>query len=110
MPTYEYLCKCGNEFEEFQSIKAPPGAKCPVCGKKAKRLISAGAGLIFKGTGFYITDYKNQNASYSEGKASEKSAATEKSNEPPVAKSPEPTTKSNDPKTKSASTSAPSAE
>jgi putative FmdB family regulatory protein len=63
MPTYEYLCKCGKEFEEFQSIKAEPVAKCPACGKQAKRQISAGAGLIFKGSGFYITDYKKQNSS-----------------------------------------------
>jgi putative FmdB family regulatory protein len=61
MPTYEYACgACGHEFEEFQSIKARPVTLCPKCGKrKVKRLISAGAGFIFKGSGFYITDYRS---------------------------------------------------
>ena len=75
MPTYEYKCKCGEEFELFQSITSKPEAKCPACGKKAKRLMSAGAGLIFKGTGFYITDYKNKNAAYTGGKSKDESAA-----------------------------------
>ena len=62
MPTYEYVCtKCGYEFEQFQSMKDEPLKKCPKCKKAAlKRLVGAGAGLIFKGTGFYITDYKNK--------------------------------------------------
>src|SRR4051794_9134717 len=61
MPTYEYACgACGHKFEEFQSITAKPTVKCPACGKrKVKRLISAGAGFIFKGSGFYITDYRS---------------------------------------------------
>src|SRR6185295_18457101 len=61
MPTYEYACDaCGHKFEEFQSITAKPVTKCPSCGKrKVKRLISAGAGFIFKGSGFYITDYRD---------------------------------------------------
>jgi len=65
MPTYEYQCtKCGKEFEFFQSIKDVPLKVCPACGKPAlKRKISAGVGLIFKGTGFYITDYKNKSSS-----------------------------------------------
>jgi len=60
MPTYEYACpKCGHEFELFQTMSAAPLKKCPKCGKTGvKRLIGAGAGLIFKGTGFYITDYR----------------------------------------------------
>lgn len=59
MPTYEYKCpKCGTEFEVFQKITAKPVAKCPKCGTKADRLLSGGAGLVFKGSGFYITDYK----------------------------------------------------
>jgi putative FmdB family regulatory protein len=62
MPTYEYKCEaCGFEFEKFQSIKSSPTRKCPNCGKnRVKRLISSGAGLIFKGGGFYITDYRSE--------------------------------------------------
>ncbi len=71
MPTYEYQCNaCGNKFEKFQSIKAGPIRKCPKCGKnKVRRLISSGAGLIFKGSGFYITDYRSE--SYKEKAKSE---------------------------------------
>jgi putative FmdB family regulatory protein len=60
MPTYEYECSaCGHEFEKFESIKAPATKNCPVCKKaKAQRLISGGGGLIFKGSGFYCTDYR----------------------------------------------------
>lgn len=62
MPTYEYACSaCGHQFEEFQSITAKPLTTCPQCKKKkVKRLISAGAGFIFKGSGFYITDYRSE--------------------------------------------------
>jgi len=62
MPTYEYVCpKCHNAFEQFQSMNDAPLTKCPKCKKSGlKRLIGGGAGLIFKGTGFYITDYKNK--------------------------------------------------
>lgn len=62
MPTYEYICSaCGHEFESFQSIKAPPIKVCPVCTKKkVERKISVGAGFIFKGGGFYETDYRNE--------------------------------------------------
>jgi putative FmdB family regulatory protein len=62
MPTYEYACKaCNYKFEEFQSITAAPIKKCPKCGKlKVQRLISAGAGVIFKGSGFYETDYRSE--------------------------------------------------
>jgi putative FmdB family regulatory protein len=60
MPTYEYACqKCGHQFEQFQSMRDEPLKKCPQCKKAGlKRLVGGGAGLIFKGTGFYITDYK----------------------------------------------------
>jgi putative FmdB family regulatory protein len=57
MPTYEYRCPDGHVFEKFQKMAEKPRAKCPVCGKPAMRMISGGAGLVFKGTGFYITDY-----------------------------------------------------
>lgn len=69
MPTYEYLCeKCGKEFEKFQSMADKPLAVCPsdLCGLKkwgrgrVKKLLSAGAGLLFKGSGFYITDYRSE--------------------------------------------------
>jgi putative FmdB family regulatory protein len=62
MPTYEYKCNaCGEKFERFQSITAAPIKKCPRCGKtKVQRLIGTGAGLIFKGSGFYITDYRSE--------------------------------------------------
>ena len=62
MPTYEYKCDaCGAEFERFQSITAQPIKRCPECGKaKVRRLIGTGAGLIFKGSGFYITDYRDK--------------------------------------------------
>jgi putative FmdB family regulatory protein len=57
MPTYEYRCPEGHQFERFQKISEKPRAKCPVCGKPATRVISGGAGLVFRGSGFYITDY-----------------------------------------------------
>lgn len=65
MPTYEYACSnCGFHFEEFQSMKEDALIKCPNCGQnKLKRLIGAGTGVIFKGSGFYITDYKKGNSS-----------------------------------------------
>ena len=57
MPTYEYECPEGHTFEKFQKMTDKPRAKCPVCGKQASRKISGGAGLVFRGSGFYITDY-----------------------------------------------------
>jgi putative FmdB family regulatory protein len=57
MPTYEYECPEGHLFEKFQKMTDKPRAKCPRCGRAATRKISGGAGLVFRGTGFYITDY-----------------------------------------------------
>ena len=60
MPTYEFLCgACEERFELFLPISSKPVQPCPKCGRGAKRLISGGAGLIFKGSGFYITDYRS---------------------------------------------------
>lgn len=60
MPTYEYECpKCGCRLEKFEPITAEPNVKCPECGAKCKRLLGAGAGIIFKGSGFYTTDYRS---------------------------------------------------
>lgn len=71
MPTYEYECKkCGHRFEKFQSIKDAPSKRCPQCKGSLKRLIGTGAGIIFSGTGFYQTDYKNLSASGDKKKAS----------------------------------------
>ena len=75
MPTYEYVCdNCKYEFEQFQSIKARPVRKCPQCGKlSVQRLIGAGAGVIFKGSGFYQTDYRSEG--YKKAAESEKKPA-----------------------------------
>jgi putative FmdB family regulatory protein len=80
MPTYEYACpKCGHQFEQFQSMRDEPLKVCPKCKKTGlKRLVGGGAGLIFKGSGFYITDYKNKSGAKKEGgesKSSESKAA-----------------------------------
>ncbi len=86
MPTYEYTCqKCGQNFDAFQSMRDEAYKICPkeLCrqakwGKgKVKRLLGTGAGLIFKGSGFYITDYRSNN--YKEGAKKESSASAEKS-------------------------------
>src|SRR4051812_32883301 len=62
MPTYDYICDgCGHEFEEFESIKADPQTVCPQCHEnKLRRKIGAGAAIIFKGSGFYQTDYRSE--------------------------------------------------
>ena len=91
MPTYEYACqKCGHHFEQFQSMRDEPLKLCPKCKKAGlKRLLGTGAGLIFKGSGFYITDYKKKSggpegggeAKPSESKPSETKSSDSKSSE-----------------------------
>src|SRR3954468_1916878 len=97
MPTYEYVCpKCGHEFEQFQSMNDQPLTTCPKCGKKGvKRLIGGGAGLIFKGSGFYITDYKNQGSGKKEGGGETKSEPKPSEAKPAA---PAPTTSAGDSK------------
>jgi putative FmdB family regulatory protein len=75
MPTYDYECKaCHHRWELFQSITAKPEKKCPKCGKRqAERLIGPGAGIIFKGSGFYQTDYRN--SAYKKAAEADKKAA-----------------------------------
>ncbi len=59
MPTYSYQCKdCGHTYDAFQSISADPDTECPQCGGTVQRLIGGGSGIVFKGSGFYVTDYK----------------------------------------------------
>jgi putative FmdB family regulatory protein len=60
MPTYEYRCPTGHEFELFQRMSDEPVAACPECGQGAVRLLSTGGGLLFRGDGFYITDYRSE--------------------------------------------------
>ena len=84
MPTYEYKClACNNQFERFQGITAPALEECPECSGKVKRLIGAGAGLIFKGSGFYITDYRSdgykESARKDKNEPSDKNTSSDKS-------------------------------
>ena len=78
MPTYDYRCNnCEHEFEEFQSMSAKPLRKCPECGTlKLERLIGTGAGVIFKGSGFYETDYRSE--SYKKSAEAEKKSSDPK--------------------------------
>jgi putative FmdB family regulatory protein len=77
MPTYDYECDaCDHRFDAFQTISEDPLTKCPKCGKKKlRRLFGAGAGLIFKGSGFYLTDYRSD--SYKQAAAADKPAAAD---------------------------------
>ena len=79
MPTYDYQCEaCDHAFELFQSMSAPVKRKCPECGKLSlKRLIGTGAGVLFKGSGFYETDYRSE--SYKKAKEADKPASKEDS-------------------------------
>ena len=85
MPTYEYQCPDGHVFEKLQKMSDKPRARCPVCGKPAVRKISGGAGLVFKGSGFYITDYGKDGKGPRKAE-SEKPAAESKSESKPETK------------------------
>lgn len=90
MPTYDYKCaSCNHRFEAFQSITEPPVTVCPHCGgNRVVRLISPGAGLIFKGSGFYITDYRKD--SYRQEAKKESTASVPMKAETSGAKDPPP--------------------
>jgi len=100
MPTYDYKCKkCERLFEVVQSMNDKPLTKCDECGGTLKRLIGAGAGLIFKGTGFYCTDYKAKNAgapgsSSESGKDKDAAAAKKPETKPATPATPAPAKKS----------------
>ena len=85
MPTYEYKCPKGHVFERtFSRIISQRHAKCPVCGKRAERQISGGAGIVFKGSGFYHTDYKKKQEPAEKSEKAEKPDKTEKSDKAAV--------------------------
>ena len=97
MPTYEYVCsKCGQDFEKTQTMSEKPLTKCPLlvgrqkkkCGGRVQRKIGAGAGLIFKGSGFYITDYRSEGYKQAAKKDSDsaKPASTSTASDKPAAK------------------------
>jgi putative FmdB family regulatory protein len=90
MPTYEYRCSQGHHFELFQRMSEPPADRCPQCGAAAERLLSAGGGLIFKGSGFYITDYRSdtyKKAAEKEGGAAQPAAEGGTASPPPSSES-----------------------
>jgi putative FmdB family regulatory protein len=93
MPTYDYICDgCGNEFEAFESIKADPQTICPKCNEaKLRRKIGAGAAIIFKGSGFYQTDYRSDSYKKSAKADAPPEAASAKSADSPAAKTSETT-------------------
>ena len=95
MPTYEYICSAGHAFEAFQKISERPKTKCPTCGKPATRKISGGAGLVFKGSGFYITDYGKDGKGARKDKVETATPAAETTAPKPEAKA---ETKSTEPK------------
>lgn len=88
MPTYEYRCKnCKSEFEKFQRMSEEPVAECTECGAPAERRLSGGAGFLFKGSGFYITDYRSEG--YKKAAESDKSSGSSESSDKKPDKKPE---------------------
>jgi putative FmdB family regulatory protein len=100
MPTYEYECKsCVYSFEDFQSMSDAPLSDCPQCGREVRRLINGGSGIIFKGSGFYVTDKKGSGGTAAAKKPEPEGAAAEKTGQqaekaaPPPAAQPDPAAK-----------------
>ena len=99
MPTYDYKCtQCGHDFEMFQSMSADHIKKCPECGGNVRRLVSGGSGLIFKGSGFYLTDYVKRKDK--EKTPSDKNGKEKKTSKTEDTTTKTPATKSTDKKTK----------
>lgn len=88
MPTYEYQCPDGHVFDKFQKMTDKPRAKCPVCGKVATRKISGGAGLVFRGSGFYITDYGKDGKGPRKPESEKPAASSESKGETPKGETP----------------------
>lgn len=83
MPTYDYICRdCSHEFEEFQKMTDPVLQDCPQCNGPLQRKIGVGAGILFKGSGFYVTDYKNSTGSKDESTKTTKTEKTENKMKP----------------------------
>jgi putative FmdB family regulatory protein len=105
MPTYEYKCfDCGTRFERFQSMTEEAIQDCPECKGKVKRLIGAGAGLIFKGSGFYTTDYRD--GSYKEAEKKDRDTSSSSSDDTKSSDTKNIDTKSSDTKSRDTSKSA----
>ena len=95
MPTYEYEClKCQHRFEVFQRMSDPPRKRCPKCKGKVRRLVGTGAGMIFKGTGFYATDYRSE--AYKDQKKKESGETPKAKDEPKPKAKPKPGTAGGD--------------
>jgi len=106
VPTYTYECKkCANQHDEFHGINAKPRIKCEECGSACKRMIGTGSGIIFKGSGFYETDYKNKKGKPSESGSDSNSGSKDKGKEPSTKGTGETKKGSSDKKTTSKSTS-----
>ena len=106
MPTYEYLREDGTSFEIQQRITEDPLVECPTTGQKVKRIISAGSGIVFKGSGFYVTDYVRKSGEPdSDSSKTEKSEKSEKSEKTEVKKETSKETKTSKPDSQSGSSS-----
>ena len=98
MPTYDYKCEnCGDAFEFFQSMKDEPMTLCPQCGHNTlKKMVSMPAGLIFKGSGFYLTDYAKKNSSSTDKTDKKDATTTSKTEKKPEVKEKKTTEKKKD--------------